>query len=155
VIKDQRDFWSGIMFAVFGLGFVVFAREYDMGSASRMGPAFFPTVLGGLLTLLGLAVAFIGWFKRPLDGSDGKVGRFDWRAVGFVLGAVIVFALLLKPAGLVVAMLVLITIASLGSHEFRWIEIIALSVVMGLIVWTVFIYGLKLTIPVWPAFLSN
>lgn len=155
MIRDQRDFWSGIMFAVFGVGFVVFAREYDMGTAQRMGPAFFPTVLGALLALLGLVVAIKGWFKRAVDGSDGKVGHFDWRAVGFVLGAVIVYALLLKPAGLVVAMVVLITIASLGSHEFRWIEIVALSVVMGLIVWAVFIYGLKLTIPVWPAFLSN
>ncbi len=155
MIKHQRDFWSGIMFAVVGLGFVVFAREYDMGTAQRMGPAFFPTVLGGLLALLGLVVAFKGWFKRAVDGTDGTVGSFDWRAVGFVLGAVIVYALLLKPMGLVVAMVVLITIASLGSHEFRWIEIVALSAVMGLIVWAVFIYGLKLTIPVWPAFLVN
>ena len=66
MIRDQRDFWSGIMFAVFGVGFVVFAREYDMGTAQRMGPAFFPTVLGALLAL-GEWYAFRGADQLGVD----------------------------------------------------------------------------------------
>ncbi len=154
-IKDQRDFWSGIMFAGFGVFFVGFAQEYDMGTASRMGPAFFPTVLGALLALLGVIIAFKGMITRPTDGTDGSLGRFDWRAVLLVLGAVAVFAFLLKPAGIVLAMVAMITIASLGSHEYKWKEIAAVCVVMGAIVWAVFIYGLNLTIPVWPAFIAG
>lgn len=154
-IKDQRDFWTGIMFAGFGVFFVGFAQEYDMGTASRMGPAFFPMVLGALLGFLGLVIAFKGLVTRPTDGTDGAVERFDWRAVLLVLGSVAVFAFLLNPAGIVIAMVVMITIASLGSHEFKWKEIVGVCVVMGAIVWAVFIYGLKLTIPVWPAFITG
>ncbi|MEF9944421.1 MAG: tripartite tricarboxylate transporter TctB family protein [Burkholderiaceae bacterium] len=154
-IKDQRDFWSGVMFAGFGVFFVGFAQEYDMGTASRMGPAFFPTVLGALLAFLGGVIALKGLVTRPTDGTDGTVGHFDWRAVILVLGAVAVFAFLLKPAGIVIAMMAMITIASLGSHEFKWLEIVGVCAVMGAIVWAVFIYGLKLTIPVWPAFITG
>ena len=49
VIRHERDFWSGVMFAVFGALFVVFAQSYELGSAQRMGPAFFPTILGFIL----------------------------------------------------------------------------------------------------------
>lgn len=153
-IKDQRDFWSGVMFVAFGLFFVWFSQDYPMGSASRMGPAYFPMVLGALLTLLGAVVAFKGFATRPNDGTDGSVGSFDWRAVGLVLGAVVVFALLLKPAGLMLAMAAMIAVASFGSEEVRIKEVIVLALVMGAIVWAVFIYGLKLTIPVWPAFIG-
>lgn len=154
LIKDQRDFWSGLMFSAIGVFFVAFAQDYPMGTASRMGPAYFPTVLGALLALLGVVVAIKGLASRPTDGTDGRVERFDWRAVLLVLGAVVVFGLLLKPAGLVLAMAALIGVASAGSEEVRLKEVIALALVMGAIVWAVFIYGLKLTIPVWPAFIG-
>lgn len=154
-IKNQQDFWSGVMFAAAGVFFAGLAQEYDMGTASRMGPAFFPTVLGALLAFLGVVIAFKGLVTSPTDGTDGRLGAIDFRAVLLVLGAVVVFGLLLKPAGLVLAMVALISISSLGSHEFKVKEVVAMCAVMGAIVWAVFIYGLKLTIPVWPAFITG
>ena len=68
-IKNGRDFWAGLMFAGFGLGFMLIARNYPMGSAVRMGPAYFPTVLGGMLVVLGAMVffrAFVSKFAHPL-----------------------------------------------------------------------------------------
>lgn len=68
-IKNGRDFWAGVMFAGFGLGFMLIARNYPMGSAVRMGPAYFPTVLGGMLAVLGAMVlfrAFVSKFAHPL-----------------------------------------------------------------------------------------
>ena len=55
-IRDQKNFWSGLMFIAFGAFFAGWAQQYDMGSAARMGPAFFPTMLGGLMFLLGVIV---------------------------------------------------------------------------------------------------
>ncbi len=68
-IRNGKDFWAGLMFSGFGLGFIMIAFNYPMGSAGRMGPAYFPTVLGGLLALLGVAIVFracISQFEHPL-----------------------------------------------------------------------------------------
>lgn len=151
-IGDAKEFWSGVMFAVFGLFFVVFARQYDMGTAARMGPAFFPTVLGGLLLLLGIGIALRGILA---DTQDGKVARFHFKPLLLVLGAVVAFGLLLRPAGLLVALAALVVISSLGSDEFRLRDVLLLTVGLGALVLAVFIYGLGMTVPVLPAFMRD
>ena len=151
-IRNEKDFWSGVMFIAFGLFFALFAQKYDFGTAQRMGPAYFPTMLGGLLALIGFVVALTGLGR---EAPDGKVEKFHFYEIAWVLGAVVVFGLLLRPAGVIVAMFALVVISSYASHEFHWKEAIVLSIVMAAITWVVFIYGLKLTIPVLPAFLER
>ena len=151
-IRDAKDFWSGVMFAAFGMFFIVFAREYDMGTAARMGPAYFPTVLGGLLLLLGIFVAIKGLAART---SDGRVEPFHFRPLLLVLGGVVAFGLLLRPAGLLVALATLVVVSSLGSHEFRLRDVLLLTVGLAVLVVIVFIYGLSMTVPVLPAFLRD
>lgn len=150
-IRNQHEFWSGVMFFAFGLFFVGFAQQYDMGTAARMGPAFFPTVLGGLLLLLGMFIAIKGLGST----IDGQIEAFQFRPLALVLGAIIAFGLLLRPAGMVVSLFVLVFVSSLGSHEFHLRNVLILSVGLALLVLAVFIYGLGMTIPVWPAFMSN
>ena len=148
-IKNESDFWSGVMFLAIGLAFVVFARNYEFGTGQRMGPAFFPSVLGGVLMVLGLIIGVQG---LAIDGSaGGKVEKFHFGPIAWVLGAIAVFGAILLKAGLMVSMIVLIVISMYGSHEFKWKEALGVAVVMGTIVYSVFVYGLKLTIPVWPA----
>ena len=151
-IRNQKDFWSGVMFAVVGLAFAGFAQQYDMGSAARMGPAFFPTVLGGILFVLGLIIGFEGLAR---EGHDGKVEPFNFKALALVLGSVVAFGLLLRPAGMIVSLFVLIGISGLASHEHKWYEMLLLSVGAAALVIAVFIYGLGMTIPILPAFMAD
>ena len=151
-IKDAKDFWSGVMFAAFGLGFVVFARQYDMGTAARMGPAFFPTMLGGLLLLLGVVVSIKG---LTVPTNDGKVAQFHFKPLVLVLGAVVAFGLLLRPAGLLVSIAALVVISSLGGDEFRLRDVLLLTVGLAILVLVVFIYGLSMTVPVLPSFMRD
>lgn len=151
-IRNEQDFWSGVMFIAFGLFFVVFAQNYDFGNARRMGPAYFPTILGAILLALGILIALKALVTRSVDG---KLEKFHFGPLLWVLGAICAFGLLLRPAGLVVAFIALIGISSMGSHEFRWKEIVLLTAGLGLLVLVVFIWGLGLTIPVWPAFLQR
>ena len=152
-IRNEQNFWAGLMFLAFGVGFVVIARDYDMGSAQRMGPAYFPTILGSLLSILGLLIAFIS--LGPDKRDDARVQKFHFDALGWVLGSVIAFGLLLRPAGLVVALLALVLISGLGSHDRNFRQLVILAVGLVLLVLAVFIYGLGLTIPVWPAFMTD
>jgi Tripartite tricarboxylate transporter TctB family len=151
-IKDAKDFWSGVMFAAFGLFFMVVSQRYDLGTAARMGPAFFPTMLGGLLLLLGIVTALKALATKS---TAGQVDRFHFKPLLLVLGAVVAFGLLLRPAGLLVALAALVFISSLGSDEFRLRDVLLLTIGLAVLVLIVFIYALEMTVPVLPAFLRT
>jgi hypothetical protein len=153
-LKNAKDFWSGVMFVAFGLFFAGFARQYDMGTSARMGPAYFPTVLGILLIAIGLYVGLKGLRFEAEDGQ-GQVDKFHFKPLLLVLGGVVAFGLLLRPGGMIVALSAMILIASFGSGEFKWREILPLMAGLALLVWVMFIWGLGLTIPVLPAFMQN
>ncbi|MCL4773655.1 MAG: tripartite tricarboxylate transporter TctB family protein [Burkholderiaceae bacterium] len=151
-IRNQRDFWSGVMFLVLGVLFVMFSQAYQLGTPARMGPGFFPTMLGALMALLGLG---IGW--RALSRSSGKteLEPVGWRELFLVLVSVAVFSATLPYLGMVVSVSLLIAIAALASHEFSWKET-AISIVVLLVMSDlVFVRGLELQFPVWPKFLAH
>jgi hypothetical protein len=160
-IKSQRDFWSGLMFMACGVAFAWGATRYTIGEGARMGPGYFPLVLGILLTLLGLFITFESLVVETEDGE--KVGAIAWRPLGFVIGANLVFGVLLAglpkfgiPAmGLVVAIYALTFVAALAGDEFRLKEVAILATVLAIGSYLAFVVLLKLQFPVWPAFLSS
>lgn len=152
-LKNPKDFWSGVMFASVGFAFAIIVKyyEYPMGTGARMGPGYFPFVLGIVMGLLGLAILVQSFAKQ-----GAPVGNFAWRPLLFILGAVLAFALALKmQLGLVVAILVLVTGASYGGHEFKLKEVLITGVVLAIFSVLVFIKGLKLAFPIWPTFITG
>lgn len=149
-IRNAKDFWAGIMFAFLGVFFIVFAQENEMGTAARMGPAYFPTLLGGILVLLGLYIALLGLLIQPVN-NDGKVDKFHWDILGWILGAVFVFTLLLQPLGLMLSLAVMIVISLLAERKLFFKETLALIVVLDFIAWAAFVYGIGMIVPVWPS----
>jgi Tripartite tricarboxylate transporter TctB family len=156
-IGHQKDFWGGVLFAVLGLTFALIARGlpgltfmpgYSMGTPARMGPGFFPFYLGMILFALGVIVA-VGGFRG--DATDGhKVDRFHWKPILWVLLSVVAFGLLLKIVGMLVAGLVLVIGASMGSQDFKLKPVLILGVVLVIFCAFVFVGGLKLPIPLCP-----
>jgi hypothetical protein len=148
-IKSGRDFWSGIMFVVVGLGFAWGALNYSFGSSARPGPGYFPFGLGILLALLG---AFTLFESLTIETEDGEpVGKFAWKPLFIILGAVVLFGFLLPRLGMVITLPLLVLISSFASDEFSWVAAVVNSVVLTVFSWLVFIKGLGLTIPLWPA----
>jgi hypothetical protein len=148
-IKSPKDFWAGIMFIGIGLFFLVVARNYQMGSAVRMGPAYFPTVLGGIMAVLGAIILFQGLVT---DGP--KVPKLSFRPIFFISLALILFGYLLKPIGFVLAILVMVFVSAFGGHEFKAKEVAILSVVLIVFAVLVFVKGLTLPFPLWPEFMG-
>src|SRR5688572_23111714 len=145
-IKSPKDFWAGVMFMGVGLFFAVWAVAfYQMGSAVRMGPAYFPALLGGLMAFLGLLI-LAGSFA--IEGP--KVAVFHFRPLVLILVANIAYGYLMKPLGLVGATAVLVFVAALGGHEFKWKEVTILYVVLIVFSVLVFVKGLTLPFPLWP-----
>jgi hypothetical protein len=147
-IRSPRDFWAGVMFIVFGTATVLLARNYAFGTAAKMGPGYFPTVLGGLLVALGLSLSL-----RSLVLQGPPIGKFGWKPLVFVLGSVIAFGLALQSLGLVAAIFILVFISALGGPALngREIAILAACLAIGSVI--VFNYGLKLQFPMWPTWI--
>lgn len=151
-IKSQRDFWSGLLFLLVGLAFAWGATEYNFGSSARPGPGYFPFGLGVLLALLGAMVLFKAVTIESPDGDP--IGAIAWRPLLVIVGAIIMFGLALPRLGLVATLPLLIFVTSLASDEFHWRDALISAVVLTSGSWVIFVWGLKLTIPVWPVFLA-
>jgi hypothetical protein len=150
-IKNRRDFYAGIMFFLFGVAFLAFSMEYQMGTAAKMGPAYFPAVLGGLLALLGAIIIFGSADKKAMNLT---VEKFDLGLSGYVLVSIVLFAVTLNYLGFVAALVVLIFVSSRASHEFSWRDTLISMVVLAIASYLIFIKGLQLQLPVWPKFLG-
>ncbi len=146
-IKSPKDFWAGLMFIGFGLLFLFLSRNYQMGSAMRMGPAYFPTVLGGLVAVIGGIL-----FCQSLVMRGSKVPMISFRPIFFILLSLLVFSYLLKPIGLVLALALLVVVSAFAGREFKPKEVIILSVVLIIFSVLVFVKGLGLPFPLWPVF---
>jgi hypothetical protein len=151
-IRNQRDFWAGVMFAAVGLLFIALSQQYQMGTAAKMGPGYFPTVLGGLMAVLGLMIGLDG--VRP-HAHELHVEKIGWREIILVLLSVALFAFLLPKLGLVISLAVLIAVAAIASHEFSLRDTLISMVVLIVLSYVVFVRGLELQFPVWPKFLTN
>jgi hypothetical protein len=139
------------MFAGFGLFFVAWSfAHYHMGSAVRMGPGYFPAVLGGLLVLLGAVV-----LVKSLAIDGGKVAAFHFRPLVLVSLSVLAYGYLMQPGGLAVATAVAVIVGALAGNEFKWKEVLVVALVLAIFSWLVFVKGLTLPFPMCPAFIEN
>ena len=151
-IKSQRDFWSGLMFVIVGVVFAVGATNYSMGSSARPGPGYFPLILSVLMAILGGFVLFKS-LTIEVEGGD-PIGDIAWRPLIVIVASIAVFGAALPRLGLVITVPLLIVMTSLAGDEFRWKGVIATAVVLTVGSWAIFVLGLKLIIPMWPAFLN-
>lgn len=150
-IINHRDFWAGALFLGFGAFFAGEGAQYTFGSAGRMGPGYFPTMLGMVLMLLGLLVA-LGGMSR--DATRETVERFSWSTLLLILGPIVLFGLLLGTLGLVPCLLMLVGISSYASHEFSWKSTLANAAFLIALCLVVFVHALGLQFPLWPAFVG-
>jgi drug/metabolite transporter (DMT)-like permease len=125
-----------------------FLPGYAMGTPARMGPAFFPFWLGLMLFLIGVAIAVMG--VREQGGPDAAFPKFHWKPNLYVLGAVVLFGIILKAVGMLLAGLMLVVVASMGSHDFRFKQALILGAILVVFCAMVFVWGLKLPIPLCP-----
>ena len=150
-IKSPRNFWAAVMFVGFGGFFAIWAfANYQMGSAVRMGPAYFPAVLGGLLVVLGLIV-----MAESVAVQGPPVPAINFRPLILISVACVIYGYIMKPAGLIVATAALVFISAYGGHEFKWKEVVILYVALIIFSLLVFVKGLTLPFTICPAFMET
>jgi hypothetical protein len=140
--RDNKDFWAGVMLVATGAAAILIARNYAFGTALRMGPGYFPSVLGGLLIVFGIYLVAAG-----LRRNEKIEGSWSLRALIVLPLSLVLFGLLMEHAGFVPALVVLIVGSAAASTEFRLIEALLLSVVLTAFAVALFIWGLGLPYP--------
>lgn len=150
--RNRRDFWAGVMFFIAGLLFMGLSQQYTVGTAAKMGPGYFPTVLGGLMALLGVIVLLGAYGKQA---AKLAVERIQFRPIVLVLAAVVLFGFLLPRLGMVLSLVTLVVVSAIASHEFRLRDTLLSIVVLAALSYVVFVKGLELQFPVWPTFLTQ
>jgi hypothetical protein len=149
--KNQKDFWSGLMFVVAGAAFAIGATSYSMGESARPGPGYFPLGLGVLLSLIGGVIMLK---SLALGDAADRIGPIAWRPLLIVVGSILLFAVTLPRLGMMFALPLLVVAISAAGDAFRWKDVVLSSVVLTFGSWAVFIKGLGLVLPVWPPFIA-
>jgi hypothetical protein len=135
-----------MLFGALGLFVAVYAAtQYPLGTAVRMGPGYFPTWVGGIVAILGLALAL-----QSVRAPGPRLPRLPWRPMLFIIGGSIAYGYLLKPLGLLISTVLVVLITAAGGHEFRWRETVLLAVALAVFSLGVFVYALGLPFPLWP-----
>ena len=144
-IRAPKDFWSGVMFCAFAAVGILAARGYSLGAAGKMGPGYFPLLLGGVLALLGVVL-----IARSIVLDGEPLPRFHILPLAVIAVAVCLFGVLIEPFGLVTALAVLTMLSAWAGPQFRWLEAAALTAALIVFSIGVFVYALGLSLSVWP-----
>lgn len=160
-IKSQKDFFAGLMFMGVGVAFAWGATTYNVGTGARMGPGYFPLMLGILLALIGVLITFKALVVETVGGD--KIGKWAWKPLVYIIAANIVFGILLAglpaikfPAfGMIVAIYALTFIASMAEPGWKFKTTFILATVLAVGSYLAFVLALKLQFPVWPSFITG
>lgn len=138
-----KDFWTGLIYIFFGSSAIIIASGYGLGTAIKMGPAYLPSILGGLLILIGIISLIRSILKKqtPITG-------FTIKGLILVVVSTVLFGLLARGAGLVVALPVLVLVSASASRDFRWIPSLIMAVGLTLFCAVVFLKGLGIPLPI-------
>ena len=142
--KDVGDILGGALLIAIGLFAAIYALRYDVGTAGHMGPGYFPVVLGLVLIGLGVIIAV------PAFARKGEAIEFRWQPLGLVIASIVLFALTLRPLGLVLATVASVFVAASADRNFSWTGRAVVSAGIALLVYLIFRLGLGMNLPVWP-----
>ena len=141
-LRNNKDFWAGVMLITTGAASILIARGYPFGSMMRMGPGYFPSMLGGILLLFGIYVMIIGLRK-----GEKIAVHCSLRALIVLPLSLVAFGVLMKHAGFVPALVVLILGSAAAGREVKFVEVLLLTVILTGLSVAVFIWGLGLPYP--------
>lgn len=140
--RNNRDFLAGLLYIFTGALAILMALDYPFGSALRMGPGYFPRVLGGIMIAFGIAVLLMG-----VKNNEKIKGFWSIRALIILPLSAVVFGVLMEYAGFIPALAALIPVAAASGKEFKWLEILLLTVGLIVVSLGIFIWGLGLPYP--------
>jgi len=150
IARNPKDFWTGLIYLFVGCGALIISRDYDMGSALKMGPAYFPTILSVLLMGIGIISVLRSFLK-----SGSPIGVVAWKGLVLIVASTILFGMIVRGAGLLLALPLLVIVSASASARFSWKTTLAEAVGITVFCIVVFLKGLGVPLPILGSWFGN
>ncbi|WP_301103461.1 tripartite tricarboxylate transporter TctB family protein [Propionivibrio sp.] len=150
IARNAKDFWTGIIYIVVGGAAIILGRDYGLGTAMKMGSAYFPVILSGLLILIG-SLSVIRSFIKP----GTPVGTVAWKGLTMIIGATVLFGFIVRGAGMAIALPLLVIISAYASNRFSWKYALALAAGVTVFCILVFQVGLGVPLPIFGSWFGD
>ncbi len=149
-LRKASDFFSGICFFLTGVGAVLLSKDYPFGTLRSLGPGFFPLVLGSLLAVIGTILTIRSFYGEIVSMAIPRI-----RVAAMILGGSLLFGLLIRPAGLVVSIVVMVLAGAAASKELSVATAILTALILAAGSAVIFVYALGLPLPIVGALYSG
>jgi putative tricarboxylic transport membrane protein len=143
IARNGKDFWAGVIYIVIGSAALIISRDYGMGAAVKMGPAYFPTMLGVLLMIIGIISVVRSFLK-----SGSPIGAVAWKGLVLIVASTLLFGMIVRGAGLIIALPLLVIVSASASARFSWKFSLAEAAVITVFCVVVFLKGLGVPLPI-------
>jgi hypothetical protein len=145
-----KDILAGLVFIGFGLAFSIGAATYEIGTALRMGPGYFPLVVGGLLVLLGILVIA----KGSVAGEEAAIGAVPWKSVAVIVGALLFFGATIRGLGVVPSVFVTTLVAGFSGPRPGFVAPVVVATALTVTCVVIFVVALQLPLPLFGRWIS-
>ncbi|MFH0997200.1 MAG: tripartite tricarboxylate transporter TctB family protein [Pseudomonadota bacterium] len=143
IARNAKDFWTGLIYIFVGSAALIISRDYDMGTAVKMGPAYFPTILSVLLMVIGIISVLRSFLK-----SGSPIGVIAWKGLVLIVASTLLFGMIVRGAGLIIALPLLVIVSASASARFNWKTTIAEAVGITVFSIIIFLKGLGVPLPI-------
>jgi hypothetical protein len=143
IARNPKDFWTGLIYILVGSAAVIISREYGMGTAMKMGPAYFPTILGAVLMGIGVISVVRSFFT-----AGTPIGAVAWKGLLLIVAATVLFGLIVRGAGLAIALPLLVVISAAASTRFSLKTALIEAAAITVFCIFVFVQGLGVPLPI-------
>jgi hypothetical protein len=150
IARNPKDFWTGLIYLFVGCGALIISRDYDMGTALKMGPAYFPTLLSVLLMGIGIISVLRSFLK-----SGSPIGIVAWKGLVLIVASTLLFGMIVRGAGLLLALPLLVIVSASASARFSWKTTLAEAVGITVFCIVVFLKGLGVPLPILGSWFGN
>ena len=150
IARNPKDFWTGLIYLFVGCGALIISRDYDMGTALKMGPAYFPTILSVLLMGIGIISVLRSFLK-----SGSPIGVVAWKGLVLIVASTILFGMIVRGAGLLLALPLLVIVSASASARFSWKTTLAEAVGITVFCIVIFLKGLGVPLPILGSWFGN
>lgn len=143
IARNAKDFWTGLIYIFVGSAALIISRDYDMGTAVKMGPAYFPTILSVLLMVIGIISVLRSFLK-----SGSPIGVVAWKGLVLIVASTLLFGMIVRGAGLIIALPLLVIVSASASARFNWKTTLAEAVGITVFSIIIFLKGLGVPLPI-------
>ena len=150
IARNAKDFWTGVIYLFVGSGAFILSRDYGMGTAVKMGPAYFPTLLSLLLMVIGIISVIRSFLK-----SGTPIGAVAWKGLLLIVASTLLFGMIVRGAGLILALPLLVIVSALASTRFSWKTSLLEAAGITVFCILVFLKGLGVPLPILGSWFGN